>query len=924
LQDPVAPHSSSRPTVSSAWLNLAYKIEKLIESSDDAEVLNLLSAGAYLKAIELFSKTIAIALACSISSENQQKILESIKDGIIDGNVDFLDMKFSIDHDISNDRILSALFTGKDTRIINSVTSYGWLTIAVTLGGILGSLPGTASPIKGSGFLREDLITKCSSSLKILNSVIVGNEYPYLSIKDATEKLNTAKLQEILKTNIELAAYFGITFNIQKSSSFILPGGKSVRPKIQLGAKSTSLNLHSILVQRLKGEIAQTPLATAGMDEDNVDIHIWEEIYYQKKLAGISVWSEPFADYANIEHKPQFNKESKDKEIGSRISDAPKEAVIRESSRELDPFIGTEDTDTINKLVETSASDINKTTEKEKPNTLLDELQTIQKKAWGYRSKKSSQSHIRIALLQMIVDDSYRHPILEDISSISKNNGANTQAKKEGSIVKSHKEYRRQTIIENALNACESFGVDVVVLPEYSTRPETVLFICKYLQDRDSNMTIWAGTCRIPKGYAPMGESPFKLEKWTSVLPVVHRTGGGYKVDTSRRKRYGSIAAYEWFNPLGNESLKPVSDVLGWNATTDLKAYCTELICAESFMLNPANLPSLAEYRKKMLSQLGITTSIDTETMVSNDLTAFSRSVSLTRPENSGIHRKSIVLIPAYTNRATDFALTGQSSYLSAGLVSVLCNAVGHGAHGRSCFIGDSCWDYEKDQSLYEQRMGPYHGVFPGLYRQNIQEKGHGALGVKEQAVVIADIDPINTIPGNPRQQTLLSPMEIVAHLPIIEYNANNEDKIDEVVDSVIKCLKSSESIEKISAVSDNLSKIAKLEGQKEEDSWLHKRHYAYKGNYQQLPTPSPLPCLVDWIPVKIEKSELKEIFAPAYSMFGSDELKPDSGGLKPVSDELKPVSDELKPDSDELKPDSDSSLEKECGGVRNKSIDHQ
>lgn len=39
----------------------------------------------------------------------------------------------------------------------------------------------------------------------------------------------------------------------------------------------------------------------------------------------------------------------------------------------------------------------------------------------------------------------------------------------------------------------------------------------------------------------------------------------------------------------------------------------------------------------------------------------------------------------------------------------------------------------------------------------------------REQAVVIADIDPVYMNEGRPRQQALPAPVKLVAHLPIIE-----------------------------------------------------------------------------------------------------------------------------------------------------------
>ena len=46
---------------------------------------------------------------------------------------------------------------------------------------------------------------------------------------------------------------------------------------------------------------------------------------------------------------------------------------------------------------------------------------------------------------------------------------------------------------------------------------------------------------------------------------------------------------------------------------------------------------------------------------------------------------------------------------------------------------------------------------------------GRGVLGQTENALVIVDVRPDNTVDGKPRSQTLGPPMRLVAHIPILE-----------------------------------------------------------------------------------------------------------------------------------------------------------
>jgi hypothetical protein len=130
--------------------------------------------------------------------------------------------------------------------------------------------------------------------------------------------------------------------------------------------------------------------------------------------------------------------------------------------------------------------------------------------------------------------------------------------------------------------------------------------------------------------------------------------------------------------------------------------------------------------------------------------------------------RRSIVLVPAFTSRPVDFAAFGQSAYLSAGLTTVVCNAVcGENGKGQSCFVGHNGWDKYNNKISGMPEIGPYHGVTPGFYRP-WDNDDHGFLDEEEEALLIADIDPINTSEGKPRPQMLPCPMKIVAHLPLI------------------------------------------------------------------------------------------------------------------------------------------------------------
>lgn len=56
-------------------------------------------------------------------------------------------------------------------------------------------------------------------------------------------------------------------------------------------------------------------------------------------------------------------------------------------------------------------------------------------------------------------------------------------------------EFRRRELLERIMEICSDFNVDILLLPEYSVRPETVEWMRKVLDDEQKGykFSIWAG-----------------------------------------------------------------------------------------------------------------------------------------------------------------------------------------------------------------------------------------------------------------------------------------------------------------------------------------------------------------------------------------------------------------------------------------------
>lgn len=519
----------------------------------------------------------------------------------------------------------------------------------------------------------------------------------------------------------------------------------------------------------------------------------------------------------------------------------------------------------------------------------LSELEQMQETSWRTRGEKP-QSHVRVALFQWEVDETYRHSLF-DLCARSKPNFP--RAKPETWVSHAHArscaEFRRRALLKAALKACNHFNVDVLLLPEYSTRPETVAWLAQQAPELAPRTSVWAGTYRLPPG---MLHSP-NFPAWSAVLEVVLAQHVDKKL--GRTKKYPAAAADEVFYP-GSVAMEPL---FADQKIGDVRSYLYELICSEVFLVtSPANLRPLARVRRELLRKFNVGVqgkNLDAEIKqeVMEDIGRFAHLTALS--EGLGI-RRTILLVPAMTSRSADYSVLGQAGFLASGLTTVFCNAICHPyGHGQSCFIGHGGWiDGKESPGL--PTFGPYHGAQPGVF--HLDHWHSGRLGKNEQALVIADIDPIYGPEGKPRPQTLLKPLQLIAHLPVIETwqpkpGASKStcrcgqmhwspDDVGKFVPHLHSALKRG-SVGRWQTTMDDpnpgvlgnaLKELADSAGKPHSSSesgrgWLMQRNEAYVAHHLADPNPWPPPVALDWMwvdPGAIESSTFPEIEAPAYA----------------------------------------------------------
>ncbi len=425
-------------------------------------------------------------------------------------------------------------------------------------------------------------------------------------------------------------------------------------------------------------------------------------------------------------------------------------------------------------------------------------------------------SHFRVALFQCRVDDSYAHPLSEvglggfplassskdgirsmlqdeDLKNINKAAKRNSEFLwKDGRNIISWPEHRRRVLLGQALKACGDLNVELLILPEVSVRPDTIVWLKKKLANYPG-LAVLAGTYRKFEPYRDHDHLTEKLTLlWNSGKDLAASLGlSNAVIEFSRGKKYRAVAAHELFRPY-SEKLHPLyseESVLDavrkakgatkkneWSVDEVLSViknlvhgphklrFCMELICSELFMLtSPANRMPLQQEMAKIMKVFEDDPA-GAGALVSDDVDALGELLTFAQTQRE---RRSLLLVPAFTSRSNDYWHAGQASVLASGTATVFCNAANKkGSIGGSCFIGiDSVSDAKHEHAGVVRLLTPYHGWSKGI----LQPDCKGALSPADQALVVVDLDPVHVVGGKPRPQLLPEPMSLVAYLPIVE-----------------------------------------------------------------------------------------------------------------------------------------------------------
>ena len=885
-----------------AWLSLSWRLEKLL--ADDPEgasdpTLPALITGTRLLAIETQLRTQALERWSLLDPGARHEILKSpprfepssllhrAQDtGEIEAfpgdNVRFLFQK------------LSDATTHNSTRFdaLAGVTPLGW---AVILGRLVDAIPTDVMPCESPEWFK--------SLSKLLQTTLdLDEDMPWGGFAPVLAAWDVQVLPRVFGDLARLDMDAGVRVNSEQGPHFkLLPHRRGV-VDVSIPKGTVQLETWKFTWVGVPGEPHSGTESFRVANDDRLWFR-WSETWLDERLLSVGVLQPQMASLAGVPSgevvstivppltlPPELPPVEKNYVVAQTVSPASIEVVAPEPVAGVDAPLSVPPATPPVHLENPKPN----AKPKSSPIDLFRKLEELQDANWSRRDRKALR-HARIAFCQWQVDESYTHPVFE--ACLSQGDEAlralASSARKKPEVWNTYEfhescaEHRRRRLLTAVLRACKKFAVDILLLPEYSIRADTALWLKENIAALSPTTSIWAGTYRVAAGSVLTVFGNPQPPAWSAVLPVILPpvSPGGTTTAQPRAKIYPAVAVDELFHPgsLFKAMFEPNSP------NFDARSYIWELICSELFLVtSPSNLLAMAHARGVLMQQFGIP--MKTEKELVDDLKShigiIAASTSLSQ---SMMPPRLIHLIPAMTRRTVDYFLSGQANFLAAGITTVFCNAVHQKySKGQSCIIGHYGWGRDTTDQTGVPRPGPYHGLRPGVYIPFT--RNDGPLGEFEQALVIADIDPVYSMEGSPRPQMLPPPLSLVAHLPIIESwelpNKNSKgnlcvccgspDRMPRVQEVVLKLLDSIDAAGSISKSHEDtnpdllrtsLNLLADLDGRP--DSWLHRRAEAYVREHSATPTGWPPPCALDWLWVNYGvHTEVKfpQIEMPAYS----------------------------------------------------------
>ena len=515
-------------------------------------------------------------------------------------------------------------------------------------------------------------------------------------------------------------------------------------------------------------------------------------------------------------------------------------------------------------------SDRLKSVSEEASASLRDDVRASRLASWTQRGERKSKAHMRVALLQWAIDETYSHPIAEvgvaglglarrelesvrralqpgslaaEADNAAKRGNEHLWPKDDITALESWPELRRRRLLSSALDACRSLKVDLLVLPEVSVRLETVDWLEGELQKHYPGIAILAGTYRHFGSQAVESEdngapvhhlmAPLTLlwrpdEKLArSLFPEGDRVPKTLRF--WRGKKYRAVAAHELFRPDWGE-LAPLFRVEKVYEKALQKWLGCELppVHQKPLVLALAEqLPPLRYCMELVCSELFLLTSpANVEPLTQEVATMLRRfptasgstdAKDMVSKDYDAVGRELSVLHslsePRRSILLVPAATKRSNDYWHAGQASVLASGTATvfcNAANSAVGCGGSCFiGIDAAVAPHAETAGCIETLTPyhGWRKGILTGRLDGPLSGSDQALVVVDIDPVHVVTGRPRPQLLPEPMSLVAYLPVVELMDSGVNS-NSVYSSIEGYISSYASLEERQEVRDVLKKI--------------------------------------------------------------------------------------------------------------------
>ena len=442
-----------------------------------------------------------------------------------------------------------------DWGAIAGITPLGWL---VVLGALTGALSGNW---RGGLVEEERLAAEGSSQLKELAELLSltgaeSDDLPWGGFKDVISAWNPTRLKEALIRLDRLDKAAHLRVETHESSRFYLEASRRRPTEVQCSDGLRQLPGWSITWAKAFGERGIGTERVDAQSGEKPGVFRWSETWYGDRLVGVGVVQPAMVALAgnafagteppnkatipvsSIESSPASPSREPSTSVG-RVKPVGAEPPPQAATATAPSPPHVEEKPSPAKTTDPSDDDIR---------SALSELEQLQEASWDSRGEKP-QSHVRVAFFQWDVDETYRHPgfdLCDHASPQFKREKPETWSAH--AYGRSCAEFRRRALLKAALKACGRFGVEILLLPEYLTRPETVAWLEREASELAPKTSVWAGTYRLPPGTL----LPTELPAWSAVHEVVlaqhavKRLARAKNIRQRRRMKSSIQVAWSW------------------------------------------------------------------------------------------------------------------------------------------------------------------------------------------------------------------------------------------------------------------------------------------------------------------------------------------------------------------------------------------